>query len=402
MMRWHRLCVGFLAPLLIYIVVTGAGIQLADMSALVSKAPENNPDMLMMRQHISGPDNYSVVRWPDYTAAPLPANLDYVEAVRKAAALGRAAAPGADLRLVELRMVRGRVAAHVQMGERQLMFDLATGATVPATDLPPAPPGRDFPAARASFKFLHRFNYLGQIGTSLNLVAGIGFAILIFTGLVHYVRLYRMRVRLRKTALAWRAGGWWRDLHRWTAMVAGVLVIWITASGLLLSLDNVGAFVHGLTQSRPTRPNVFDGDLSSPLNDAELAGMTRTTLVAFKRTEPATALKVLRLRYFAEFPQGVVIAADAATSQLVFNAATGSRMAMWEKGYPDLGFPSGWEWHQKLKQIHRGDIFGMPGRWLDTFGGLALLYLSLSGAVMYLQLWSRRRKAGRAAWLWRR
>ncbi len=76
-------------------------------------------------------------------------------------------------------------------------------------------------------------------------------------------------------------------------------------------------------------------------------------------------------------------------------------MAMTEKGYPKVSFPSGWEWHQRLKQIHRGDIFGMPGRWLDTIGGLSLLYLIVSGMVMYFQLWSRRRRAGRGALAWK-
>jgi uncharacterized iron-regulated membrane protein len=95
------------------------------------------------------------------------------------------------------------------------------------------------------------------------------------------------------------------------------------------------------------------------------------------------------------------VAADPETTQLVFNAATGAQMSMTEKGYPKVPFPAGWEWHQRLKQIHRGDIAGMPGRWLDTLGALATLYLSISGVIMYYPLWIRRKRAGRGALTWK-
>jgi hypothetical protein len=70
------------------------------MPALVTHAPETGRDMQMMRQHINGPPNYSVVSAPDYCA------------------LGRVAAAGAALRLVELRMARGIPAGHVRMVSR--------------------------------------------------------------------------------------------------------------------------------------------------------------------------------------------------------------------------------------------------------------------------------------------
>jgi uncharacterized iron-regulated membrane protein len=112
-------------------------------------------------------------------------------------------------------------------------------------------------------------------------------------------------------------------------------------------------------------------------------------------------MKVLRLRYFAGYPQGVIVAADPDTTQFVFNAASGARMSMTEPGYPRVAFPFGWEWHQRLKRMHRGDIVGMPGRWLDSAGALALLYLSISGLVMYIQMWMARRRSGRTSLMWR-
>jgi uncharacterized iron-regulated membrane protein len=366
--------------------------------------------MLMMRQHIYGTPNYAVVSAPDYSAPALPADLDYAAALGRAASLGRTAVPGGELRLVELRTADGNVAAHTQMNDQQLIFDLGTGEPLASRYLPPPEPSRDFQSTRSDFKFYHRFNYLGQWATGLNGLAGIAFAILIVTGLVHYVRLYKLRAAKGRSSPFWSAGDGWRNFHRWIAVVACLPILWLTLSGFALSVDNFGAFVGGAIrfiqqsgqQSGPPRgPNGFDGDLSSPMSDAELPAMTRTTLAAFREAMPNTPIRVLRLRYFSGYPQGVVVAGDRDTTQLVFNATTGARMSMTEPGYPGVGFPVGWEWHQKLKQIHRGDIFGMPGRWLDTFGALAMVYLVLSGALMYWQLWSRRKRAGRPELTWK-
>lgn len=399
MLRWHRMCAFFSAFLLIYVVTTGTGIELADMRALVTHAPETDPDMLMMRQHIYGPPNYAVVSAPDFTAPALPSGTDYVGGITRAAALGRAAAPGQALRLVELRGADGRLAAHIQMGDRQMIFDLESGKPLPASFLPPPQPGRGFSSPRATFKMLHRFLFLPW-GTAINGLAAIALAIMIVTGLLHYIRLYKARARMGRHSPFWKGGDTWRLAHRWVSVGAGLVIVWMTVSGLALSIDNVGANYHAWRYGARSA-GAFDGDQSSPLSDAELAGMTRTTLAAFRMTTPDTGIKVLRLRYFAGYPQGIVLAADAPTTQMVFNAHTGAAMKMWEPGYPDLRFPSGWELHQGLKRFHRGDLFGMGGRWLALLGGLSLIYLSVSGVVMYVQLWQRRRKNGREDLLWK-
>lgn len=404
MLYAHRLFAALSAFLLLYIAVTGAGIQLADMRALVTHAPETDPDMLMMRQHIYGTPNYAVVSAPDYTAPPLPANLNLAGAVQRAAALGRAASPSEPLRLVEVRTAEGKLAGHVQMGAQHLIFALSTGRTLPRSDLPPEQPGRDFQSIRSNLKFLHRFNYLGQWATGFNALAGIVFALLILTGLWHYAGLYQKRAKLDRKNPIWRAGGLWRDFHRWTAISCGVLVFWIAATGFVLSLDNFGAFTGGLFRhpgQGPHGPNGFDGDLSSPLTDVQLPKMTEATLAAFARNQPGVGVKVLRLRYYSDYPQGVIVAADPLSSQRVFNTDTGAPMTMTEPGYPKTGFPLGWEWHQRMKMLHRGDYFGMPGRWLDTIGALAMVYLTVSGMVMYLQLLVRRWSIGKKQLIWK-
>jgi uncharacterized iron-regulated membrane protein len=285
------------------------------------------------------------------------------------------------------------------MGRRQMMFDLASGERLPDAALPPPPP-TNLPATRAGFKFFHKFTFLGRWATGVNALASIGLCGLIFTGIAQYARLYASRLKQDRPAPLWSAGSWWRNLHRWTAVVAGVLVLWIAITGLALSIDNFGAFISIATSPKPHGIDPFVGDLSTPLTDSGIPAMTSTTLAAFKTAAPVIGIKVIRLRYFVGYPQGVVVAADPATRQFVFNAVSGKPMSMHEAGYPNLNFPSGWDWHQRLKRLHRGDFFGMPGRWLDTLGALALVYLCLSGIVMYVQLWLARRRNGRKALIW--
>lgn len=84
----------------------------------------------------------------------------------------------------------------------------------------------------------------------------------------------------------------------------------------------------------------------------------------------------------------------------MFNASTGRRVTETEPGYPETGFPFGWQAHQLAKQIHRGDFIGLSGRWMDLIAGVSIVLLSLSGAVMYFDLWNRRRRTGRRALVW--
>jgi uncharacterized iron-regulated membrane protein len=128
--------------------------------------------------------------------------------------------------------------------------------------------------------------------------------------------------------------------------------------------------------------------------------MLETTLAAYRSAMPGAATRVLRLRYFSGMAQGVVIADDEDTTQLVFSTATGRQVSETEPGYPNTGFPLGWQGHETLKRIHRGDYFGMSGRWAEFTAGLAILYLSISGLKMYYDVWRRRRTAGRHGLFW--
>ena len=401
MLRWHRLTAVLGAILALWVVLTGAGIQISDMRALLMHAPASDPDMQKIRQHHTGPPNFVVLQWPDFTAHPLPTGLDAYAGLHKAAALGRTAVPGTPLKTVELRMVGATLAGYVQMGDHRLIFDLASGQRLPDRFLPLGPISSDVEGPRQTFKKLHRFTFAGPWAIALGLVGGIAIAVLIVTGSVHFFRLWRARKRMGKPSLFWKGGSWWRVLHRWISVGAIVLIVWLIGTGIVLSANNVGQLIKMQIATGSTSKEGEFADLSKPIQDTEIAPLAAIGLAAFARDHPGVAMKTLRLRYYANHAQAVIIAADKDTSQLVYNAKTGAPMTGSEPGYPDTYYPLGWEGNQVLKRLHRGDSAGMLGRWLVTLAALSICYLSISGLVIYFKEWERRRKTGRGELIWK-
>lgn len=401
MLRWHRLCAAFGAILILWVVVTGTGIQIADMRALLMHAPASDPDMQKIRQWHTGPGNFVVRQWPDFNSQPLPSKLDAAAALQKTVALARAAVPGAPLKALELRMVGMALAGYAQMGDQRLIFDLSSGERLSDRFLPLKPISSDFGSPRQTFKRLHRFVFAGTWAIAFGLVGGIAICFLIVTGSIHFYRMWRVRKKMGRAALFWRGGSWWRVLHRWISVGAGLLIVWIIGTGIVLSANNVGQLINLKLATGSTGKSNETADVSSPIQDPEIAPLIATSLTAFSQDHPGMAMKTLRLRYFAGYAQAVIIAADKDTSQLVYNAKTGEYMTLSEPGYPDTYYPLGWEGNQVLKRLHRGDSAGMLGRWLVTLAALAMCYLSISGVVMYLIEWRRRHASGRSALIWK-
>lgn len=199
------------------------------------------------------------------------------------------------------------------------------------------------------------------------------------------------RARMHRSGLYWFAGGWWRSLHRLFAATAAAFLVVVVFSGTIEAINSGGTAIYRIVHNG-LRPGLT-ADVFSPLADSELIPMLHTTLTALRSVSPATPVKVVRLRDFAGMPQGIVVTGEADTRQFAFNAATGQRARFQGPGYPETGMTLGWQWHQTFKRIHRGDVIGLTGRWMSLFTGLSLLFLSVSGAVMYFDLRKRRRKA---------
>jgi hypothetical protein len=201
-----------------------------------------------------------------------------------------------------------------------------------------------------------------------------------------------------------------RRLHRWFSVVAAVFVLYVAFTGLIMAFDSVWTTTymatHGLAPPSgggpppPALIQMFADD--GTVLDADLESMLRTTLTAASKTSPdALPPRVVRLRMFGGMRQGVVVSGDEVAEQLAFDATTGASAGLYETGYPRTPMPFQWGVHETLKRMHRGDFFGLTGRWMDLLTGIAILFLTVSGITMYLQLYRARGKLGRQGVFWK-
>jgi PepSY-associated TM region len=201
-----------------------------------------------------------------------------------------------------------------------------------------------------------------------------------------------------------------RRLHRWLSIIAAAFILFVSVSGMIMAIDSIWTTSymasHGLSAPGPggTPPagllTMFADD--GIVADGELKPMLDTTLNAVHSgNASALPVRVIRLRTYGGMPQGVVISGDAVAEQQVFNARTGSVARLYEPGYPKTPMPLQWHVHETWKRLHRGDFFGLTGRWMDLLTGLSILFLSLSGIFMYLQLRAVRVGRGRREVFWK-
>ena len=289
----------------------------------------------------------------------------------------------------------------MQSGTQRLRYDFGSGGST----LQPLPHRRaqEPESIRNTIKHLHRMTSFGDWALWINPIVGLALLTFIVTGLVMYWRLLKARSRAGKRQWFWVAGGWWRTLHRWSSIVAALFIAVVALSGTWLAYESL-VFGFYMAHHRPQPGQPFERHTGvSALSAGAAQQMLATTLAAYQPHLADKPLKVVRLRVYGGSPQGIVIGGlGDDTEQFVFNAVTGKPMRLTEPGYPEVGFPFGWQAHQWAKQIHRGDFIGLNGRWMGLIAGLAIIYLSISGAVMYYNLWKQRRSSGRHGLIWTR
>lgn len=397
MRKAHRAIAVFAVLIALFISVTGIIVQSMDLGALLRDAPANDPTMQAIREGIDGPPNFRVIRMEDYAAPALPDTFNYDSALATVLGAGHRMLGEAPFSFVEFRMDNGRPVGRVLANGFVYGFDAANGrplGTPSAYKLLPL----STPSLRGTAKNIHRMRYFGLWGPAADMVAGLIMISMIVTGLLLYSQLYRGRLRAKRKAVYWFGGDWWRTLHRGIAATAALFLLVIALSGTTLAISSIGVSVY-TARHGPTRPGMTV-DVSQPLTDAELPSMLHVTLSAYRRANGSRGIEDLRLRYFAGMPQGIIVGGNPDVQQFAYNAATGDWASFHEPGYPVTGQTFGWQVDETAKEIHRGDYFGLTGRGVSLLCGFALLYLAVSGAVMFLKLWNVRRKKGRKSLFW--
>ncbi|RVU02174.1 PepSY domain-containing protein [Novosphingobium umbonatum] len=391
----HRILSILVTVFTVYLGVTGTLIEMIDFRTLATHAPAIDPDRMAMREDFAGPPSFRVLGVADHNAPLLPHGADLPSMVQTVTHAARHQFVSAPFKFVELRMDGARPVGHVRIEQGEFRFDAQSGAFLGKA---PEPRNEDMPPKswRNNFKHLHRMTTFGNWALWINIMVSVALAVLIVTGVVIYWRVYAVRRRIKRSNPFWTAGGTLRHLHRSISIAAGLFITVVSLSGAWLAVESL-MFSLYLEHT----PGVFAVDPSAPLDDHALPSMARATLAAYQRVAPGQGLRVIRLRHFGGWRQGVVITPGDEARQLVFDTATGRALRLTEAGYPETGFPFGWQAHQWAKSVHRGDFFGVTGRFTSFLSGLAMIYLSVSGVAMYWTMWQKRRASGRPAFFWK-
>jgi uncharacterized iron-regulated membrane protein len=350
-----------------------------------------------------GPGNFAVIQADDFNAAALPVGFDIqrgVDTVLRAADLSATA----DIAWLDLRMIQGVPVGQVMYDGVLHAFDAQTGNAVASVAPSSIPQGRRLPPSlRQKLKTLHRFwNRNDTPGVYVEFLTGLVLWVFLITGLVMYFQLLKARARIGRRQLFWLAGGNWRAIHRAVSLIAAFFLICMAASGTWIGFES-SYNTLGRPNLGPQPPGAAPPGMQSavPIAAGELLPMTTITLSALERLHSGTAIKALRLRSYGQMKQGVVITGGTTTQQWVFDARSGQPASLTEPSYPKSGFPLGVQVHEDVKHFHSGEMFGLPGQAMNLFAGLSLLFLSVSGIVMYLNMWLQRRHSGRPALIWK-
>jgi hypothetical protein len=401
MRKAHRILAVFAVFFGLYASITGIALQSIDLKTILGHAPADNPDLKAIREGRNGPPNFAVAADSDFSAASLPRDFNFDRALGIVMRSARAVLAGGDVRFVEFRMIGGTPVGQLASGGKLIRIDALSGDVLigPAEAKPAKfPASGNQPALRNTVKNIHRMLAYGNVGSTLFPILAIGMCAMLFTGLVLYFRLISARRRMKRKALFWSGGGWWRELHRGLAIAASLFLVIVVTSGTIEAIGSFGVMVYRVA-NHEKRPGLT-ADVSAPLADLSLPPMLHTTLAAFRAAEPGETIRVLRLRSFAGIAQGVVVKGGEDAQQFAYEATTGQRAGLSGPTYPQTGQTFGWDADQFFKGIHRGDAFGLTGRWMSLLTGFALLFLSISGTIMYASMWNKRRRAGKPNPFW--
>jgi uncharacterized iron-regulated membrane protein len=208
-----------------------------------------------------------------------------------------------------------------------------------------------------------------------------------------------------------------RTLHRWTMLVAAVLLVYVATTGITIQLIDMKSLYLHAPASDPNMQSIREGIMGPPgfavistedYTAARLpAGVDPMKLLATVQTAarlaaPSETFSWVELRMDGTTPVGIVVTGGSSARRFEFNALTGeaigvpqieSAYAIFSRGPPSA--------HDTLKGFHRGDVIGKAGGWLSLLTGSALVVMVVSGLSVYFKMLAARSKGGRAAWFWR-
>jgi hypothetical protein len=289
-------------------------------------------------------------------------------------------------------------------GDRATMrrFYAASGQPMPdvIADQTPSPANTDL---RNTIKAFHKGDAYGLAGQLAGLVAGLVLLTMTLTGLRTYVPLLWARRRIGRNGLFWATKNEpLRQFHRWIAIAASAFLLNIALTGIVLAAAEIklNLFLQYHIGSPPyPRPTPMPAISDAPIRGDILTMFDTAYAAAAHSGQEVRAITLINRQGLSR----TLVTVGAANPRIIaLDSVTGQPVSDWATSGVQRGNGYFGDWHQVLKRMHRGDIIGsFAGRYIDITAGLALLYLTLSGLMMFWRMRQKRLAVGRSGWFWK-
>jgi uncharacterized iron-regulated membrane protein len=166
----------------------------------------------------------------------------------------------------------------------------------------------------------------------------------------------------------------WRKWHRWVAFPATIFLIWAAATGLWLA--NTEFF--GADEALRERLRTFVSPVTAATPAAAWEDPIGRAVTAVNAAAPGAPIDKITIQFKGDHPTVSVFTGKPGGGEdrlFVVDAATGRVDKV--ESYRDKPL---------INRLHSGEAFGDGGLVVAMFWALALLFLSITGLIIYLRI----------------
>ncbi len=176
-----------------------------------------------------------------------------------------------------------------------------------------------------------------------------------------------------------------RKIHRWVSIFAAIFLFVVAATGVILQVQKLTG------DEEEEAGETFSGTFTTSTAKDAFAAMLARTLDAARVAAPNERIASVELRLAGNTPEGVVTMPGEPGRRIIVNAQSSKVIS--DEAY---------ERESLFLRIHSGEILGEPGVVMGILWGLGLVILSVTGLIVYLNMYTKRRAArdkGQVLWL---
>lgn len=178
-----------------------------------------------------------------------------------------------------------------------------------------------------------------------------------------------------------------RQLHRWTSLPLILFLMLVLVTGVYLQVEEVAGLAGEASDERPAASTA-----AAPLTPEQIAAQLDDAIAKARAAEPDFAPKRIEL----------TIEPGSQTTRLAVQPRGGPFVEVdHASGQVKAEMNPSMPLHVIFIRLHTGAMLGPFGIVIVFLSSLVLLFLAVSGGVLYWQMWRNRAGRGRGALFWK-